>query len=146
MLVVADVAVGPAAYTFGIVAGVVLLFLIALGEAIVLRVLRWDSFGRSLVDSLAINLASTLAGLVLNAFVADLYQSCGYDPERGGRYCDWLLSPWALLALAGLLSVLIEGAVLLMLRRRPARPTWLAALACNAASYAVIALLMLVGG
>jgi hypothetical protein len=145
MLIIADVAAGPAIFLFGIVAGVVLVFVIALVEAIVLRLLRWAGFWRALLDSFAMNLVSTLAGLVLNAFVADFYQSCGYDPARGGRYCDWLMSPWSLLLAAGLLSVLIEGGVLLLLRRRPAGETWRAALAANVASYALIALLMVSG-
>lgn len=131
MLVIADVAAGPAILLFGLVAGVVIVFVIALVEAAVLRGLRWAGFGRSLIDSLAMNFTSAVVGLLLNAFSADLYQSCGYSPERGGRFCDWLISPWALLALTWLLSVLVEGAVLLLLRRRSARETWTAALAAT---------------
>jgi hypothetical protein len=144
-LVNADVAAGLAIFLFGIVAGVILVFVIALIEAIVLRLLGWASFGRSLIDAFVMNLASTLVGLVLNVVAADAYQSCGYDPARGGRFCDFLISPWSLLVIAGLLSVLVEAGVLFLLRRRPARQTWLAALACNIASYALIGLLMVAG-
>jgi hypothetical protein len=145
MFVVGDVAAGPAIFLFGVVAGVILVFVIALVEAAVLRLLSWASFWRSLLDSFVMNLVSALAGLVLNVFAADYYQSCGYSPDRGGRFCEWLVSPWALLALAWLLSVLVEGGVLLLLRRRAARQTWLAALVANIASYALIGLLMALG-
>jgi hypothetical protein len=145
MVIIADVAAGPAVFAFGVVAGVVLVFIIALVEAVVLRLLRWAGFWRSLLDSFVMNLVSTLVGLVLNAFAADFYQSCGYSPDRGGRFCDWLVSPRSLLALAWLLSVLVEGGVLLLLRRHSARQTWLAALAANIASYVPIALLLALG-
>jgi hypothetical protein len=145
MPIIADVAAGPVILVFGLIVGGGLLLLIALVEAVVLRLLSWGGFGRSFVDSLLMNMASTLVGIVLSIFAGNLWQTCGYDPSRGGRWCEWLISPSVLLVLAGLLSVLIEGGVLLLRGRHPPRQTWLAALACSVVSYGIFGLLWLAG-
>ena len=144
MIAIADVAAGPAIVLFGLIGAVVVL-VIALLETIVLVLLGWAGFGRSLIDSLLMNVASTLVGLVLAALAPGLYESCGYGPAGSGSWCAGLVSPWSLLVLSAALTVLVEGGVLLLLRRHPPRETWRAALACNAVSYMCIALLMVLG-
>jgi hypothetical protein len=146
MPVIADVAAGPIVLIFGLIVGGGLLLLLTLVEAVVLRLLRWGSFGRSVLDSLLMNMASALVGFVLSIFAGNLWQTCGYDPNRGGRWCEWLISPWVLLVLAWLLSELIEGGVLLLRGHHPPRRTWLAALACNIVSYVGFGLLLLASG
>ena len=145
MIAIADVAAGPAILLFGLFAGAVMVLVIALLEAIVLVLVGWARFWRSLIDSLAMNVASTLLGLVLATLAPGLYEFCGYGPAGDTRWCAGLVSPWTLLVLAAVLTVLVEGGVLLLLRRRPARETWRAALACNAVSYLCIAVLMVLG-
>lgn len=145
MLALADVVAGQAFFMLGAAAGIAGFCALALLEAAVLRLLGWDGFRRSLLDALAMNLASTLLGILLNVFAVDLYEACGYDPSARGRWCAPLVSPWSLLVLAAVLTVLVEAGVLFLMRRRPARETWRASLACNAVSYMLVALLMVSG-
>ncbi|MFL5803997.1 MAG: hypothetical protein ACJ8CR_19910 [Roseiflexaceae bacterium] len=146
MFVIADVAAGPAIVLFGLVIGGLFLLTIALVEALVLWRLQWGSFGRSLRDSLIVNLGSGLVGVLLSIFASDLWQVCGYDPARGGRWCEQLISPWILLVGAWLLSVLIEGTLLMLLAKHPARKIWASALAINVVSYSIIGALALLAG
>lgn len=117
----ADVAFGPAVAVVGIFAALVALLLIGVGEAIVLVIVRWDGFGKCLVDSLLMNLVSGIVGLLAKPWLSSF------------------ATPLILLMFA--LSVVIEAVVLMLRRRHPPARTWLAALAANAASYAVIFLL-----
>jgi hypothetical protein len=129
MPILADAIAGPVVVLFGLVAGGLLVLLIALVEAVVLWLLKWGGFWQALRDAFLMNVVSALAGLVLNFFAG-----------------DWdAISPLVPLLVAWLLSVLVEGAVLLLLRRHPPRLTWLAAVAANVASYAIIGLLMITG-
>jgi hypothetical protein len=146
MFVIADVAAGPAIVLFGLVIGGLFLLVIALVEGIVLWRLRWGSFGRSLRDSLIVNLGSGLVGLLLINYASNLWQVCGYDPARGGRWCEQLVSPLMLLVWAWLLSVLIEGGLLMLLAKHPARKIWTAALVINVVSYLIIGALALLTG
>jgi hypothetical protein len=146
MFVIADVAAGPAFALFGLLVGGLFLLAIVLVEAVVLWRLRWGSFGRSLRDSLIANVGSALVGLLLSNFASNWWQVCGYDPARGGRWCEQLVSPLMLLVWAWLLSVLIEGALLMLLTNHSRRKTWTAALAINLASYVLIGALALLTG
>lgn len=111
---------------FGAVVAAGFFFIIVLIEALVLRGLKWEPFRLSFLDSLVINLTSTAFGVLLFAFSA------------------WTLNQGAaaLLLLSGVLSVLIEGGVLTLLKRHPLRQTWTAAVAINAASYAFLFVLV----
>lgn len=101
---------------------------IGLAEAVVLRLLKWNTFWRSLLDSLLMNLASTLLGVCILTF---------------GLFTD---SVWFGLLVSGALSVLIEGGVLTLLKRHPMRQTWLAALLVNLVSYLGLAVLFGLAG
>ena len=117
--VLADVG-GPILFAgFGIVAYLALSLL----ESIVLRLLKWGAFWRSLLASLLMNLPSTLLGFWLIWVV---------EFSRLNRL-QFLLIPvaWAL-------SVAIEGGVLVLMKRDGGRQNWMAALAANTASYLLL--------
>jgi hypothetical protein len=117
--VLADVG-GPILFAgFGVVAYLALSLL----ESIVLRLLKWGTAWRSLLGSLAMNLPSTLLGFWL-------IWLAGFS--RLDRWGIWLIPPtWAL-------SVAIEGAVLVLMKRDGGRQNWIAALAANTASYLLL--------
>jgi len=117
--VLADVG-GPILFAgFGIVAYLALSLL----ESIVLRLLKWGTFWRSLLASLLMNLPSTLVGFCL------IWLAGFLRLNRLGI----LLIPvaWAL-------SVAIEGGVLVLMKRDGGRQNWMAALAANTASYLLL--------
>lgn len=104
---------------FGILAYLVLSLL----ESVVLRLLRWGTYWRSLLASLLMNLPSTLAGFGLIWLV-------GFSSLN--RLGMWLVPvTWAL-------SVVIEGGVLVLMKRDGGRQNWTAALAANSASYLLL--------
>ena len=106
---------------FSIGALIVLTLIITVAEAIVMLLLKWDKFGRSLWASLLMNVTSTIFGGVLIALGV-----------LGGSYI-WL-------AVAFVLSVLIEAGVLMLMKRGEVRKNLLTSLIANLASYLVIIL------
>jgi len=104
---------------FGIVAYLIVFVI----ESIVLRLLKWGTFWRSLLASLLMNLPSTLAGFLLIGLV-------GFS--RLNRLGIWLIpTTWAL-------SVAIEGVMLVLMKRDGGRQNWTASLAANTASYLLL--------
>lgn len=103
----------------GMLALCVLTALIVVLEALVMLLLKWGTFWRCLLASFVMNLATTLIGGGLMFLVWNIYLALVVD---------------------FLLSVLIEGGVLMLFSRGTARTNWVAALAANAASYLLILL------
>jgi hypothetical protein len=117
--VLADVG-GPILFAgFGVVAYLALSLL----ESIVLRLLKWGTFWRSLLASLLMNLPSTLVGFLL-------IWLAGF-PNRLDYWLFIIPAAWAL-------SVVIEGGVLGLMKRDGGRQNWIAALAANTASYLLL--------
>jgi hypothetical protein len=110
MLIIADIAAGPAFLIVGLLFGAMLFIPIVAVEAVVLLLLKWSTFWRCVRDSLIVNFSTTLLGIVL----ALLFP--WYDAPSAGFF-----------VLAWLLSIAVEGGLLVLLARRPARPTWIAA-------------------
>ncbi len=110
-----------AAAIFSIGALIVLTLIISVVESLAMLLLKWDKFGRSLWASLLMNVTSTIFGGVLIAL--GLF---------GGSYI-WL-------AVAFTLSVLIEGGVLILMKRGAARQNWIVSLIANLVSYLFIIL------
>ena len=106
---------------FSIGALIVLTLIISVVEAIVMLVLKWDKFGRSLWASLLMNVTSTIFGGVLVAL-------------------GLLRGTYLWLAVAFVLSVLIEGGVLMLMKRGATRQNWIASLISNLVSYLFIIL------
>jgi len=95
-------------------------------ETLALWLLKWNSFGRSLLAAFLMNLVSTIAGFILLAF-------------------SFLIGNFYILFVVGyLLSVLIEGGVLMLMKKGAARQNWIASLIANAASYGFLAVALLV--
>jgi hypothetical protein len=149
MLTIADVAVGPTILFGGLTLGLILFVPILIIETLALWGLRWGSLGRSLVDALIANIASTIFGLVFFTLFFNISFQCQRIPTSDGLHsvqsCDWTISPVLWFAAMVVLSILIEGGVLLLRRRHPPRKTWIAAIAANIASYALLGLLALAG-
>jgi len=105
---------------FGVAVLCLLNVLISLVEGVTLTLLKWNAFPRSLLASLLVNTISSLAGGVLLIILQD-------TPPV-----------WILITL--LLSILIEGLVLLKLQPTAGRRTWLFSIAANLSSYLIIIL------
>lgn len=89
-------------------------------EAAVLKLLKWGTFKRGLLAAFTMNLVTTLIGF------------CGI--------ALLLVTSAPVLIVEFLLSVLIEGGILMLFKRGAARGNWLAALLANLASYLLIIL------
>ena len=110
--------------------GIVAYLALSLLESIVLRLLKWGTFWRSLLASLLMNLPSTLVGFWL-IWLAGFSRT--YTEETPlNRLGIWLIpAAWAL-------SVAIEGGVLVLMKRDGGRQNWVASLAANTASYLLL--------
>jgi hypothetical protein len=127
--------------------------IISFVEAIVMLLLKWGKFGRILWVSLCMNLISTIFGGVL--FMNWLFVTTESQLKRLTKFMNPFLmlsglfrapkNPSAIeecisLAIAFVLSVLIEGGILILFRRGAARQNWFASLIANIASYLLIIL------
>ena len=147
--ILADVAVGPTILIGGLTLGLIVFIPILIIETLALWGLKWGSFGRSLLDALIVNVASTIFGLVFFALFFTASFQCRFIPydsgQDAGQTCDWAISPVLWLIALAVLSVLIEGGVLLLLKRHPPRKTWVAVSVANVASYVLLGLLAFAG-
>ena len=98
----------------------IVFILILLIETVVLQIMRWGTFRRSIIAALAMNLASIIIGIILLVLV----------PQFG----------FYSLLIALILSTLVEGGVLAKLKRDALGYNFLVALAANLASYLVLLL------
>lgn len=123
-----DVA-GPAlVFAFGVIFGGILVAVILTVETLILWRLRWASFWRALLGAFLANLASGILGF--------LWFSVYLVREE----------PPGLLFYIGafLLSILVEAGVLMLLKRNAQPENWRAALIINIASYALIAVAVVI--
>lgn len=116
-----DVALEPVSKVTGVNALAIFLPVFVV-EALILWLLRWGTVGRAALGSFVMNAATTLIGAALA-----------------------LRFPEAL-PVGFLLSVAVEGVILMLLKRERKGRTWLAVLAANVASYALLFLLLASGG
>jgi hypothetical protein len=125
--------IGLAYYAvFSILLDLTAFALVVLLEAAVLRKMKWDSFWRSFRDSLVINLFSAIVGLILR-----------FSFPPWDIFSD-MPSSFLRVVLLWALSVLIEGALLSIIRHRPMKESFHAAFFANISSYVLLALLRLV--
>ena len=101
---------------------IILTPIISVVEAVVMFLLKWDKFWRCLWVSLLMNAISTIFGIG-SVVVGFLFSD---------------LSLWLQVVLAFLLSVLLEGGVLMLMKRNAARLNWLTSLYTNIASYLLV--------
>ena len=122
MPIVADVAAGPVFLFVGLIAGLAALLPIVLVEAVVLRLLNWGSFRRSLRDSVIVNVVTTIVGIVL-----------------GILFFPWYNSPPIVFGvLAWVFSIVVEAFLLGLLEHNDARRTWMASALMNTVSYVLL--------
>ena len=95
-----------------------LTLLITLIETLALFLLKWDRFWRSFLAALLMNVASTILGL----FAAVPMLAFGFIG----------------VLTAFVVSVLVEGVVLVLMKRGVGKQNWVAALVANLASYALV--------
>ena len=119
--------IGPGVYRS---AGGMVFALFSIGtlviESLALWLLKWSSFGRSLLAAFLMNLVSTVLG------------SVQVGPSILG------INFYVIFLLAFFLSVLIEGGVLMLMKKGAARQNWTASLVANAASYGFLAIALLI--
>ncbi|MDA0266445.1 MAG: hypothetical protein O3A14_05655 [Cyanobacteria bacterium] len=129
MLILADVLPGPV-----LVMGATILIgaelLVTLGEALLLWWMKWSSFPRALLDSVVMNITSGFLGTFLGVMMAIPLISLGGLPEIL-RVLIAFLPYW-------FMTVAIEGVVLLLLRQKPPRQTWITVLKVNLISYSLL--------
>jgi hypothetical protein len=149
MLIIGDVAVGPTILFGGLALGLVVFIPILIVETLALWGLKWGSFGRALIDALIANGASAIFGLVFFTLFFNTSFQCRRIPTADGQHsvqsCDWTTSPILWFIAMAVLSILIEGGVLALLKRHPPRKTWTSAVAANVTSYVLLGLLTLIG-
>jgi hypothetical protein len=136
-MIQADVAVA-ATYYFNPLWGVLSFIPVVFVETLILKWLRWDSWGGSFAAALLMNTFSTFAGVVL---IYTMSQS--NDNVSCAATCVWRLTPGAILFVMGALSILLEFVVLTMFWRRAVIIGWKAAFLTNIASYLVLSPLFL---
>ncbi len=132
-ILLADVIGGPVLFLYGGLAALVLLAAVVIIETPALVLMRWQSFPASLRDVLIVNLVSMAAGFMMVAVLDYL----GPIPVVVGV----LSSLYGVLVISWLLSIVVEGWVLMLLRRESARRSFMASLVMNTASYMVLALM-----
>ena len=121
-----DVISGPALLVGGIAAATIAMTVAIASETVVLLLMHWAGFWRCVRDALIANLASGIVGIVLSLLFA--------SPLLG------LESPWPIVIVSLILSVVIEGAILRWLGpQQPSQRPWVAALVMNLVSYGLLA-------
>lgn len=119
--------VGPGVLLlFGLAAFLVFSAIVFGIEALILWLLKWGTFGRSLLASFLMNLASTIVGVLVIVLLATS-----------------LLNNFLTFIVALLLSILIEGGVLMLVKRDATRENWQVAGIANIVSYALLGIFLL---
>ncbi|MBD2579682.1 hypothetical protein [Oscillatoria sp. FACHB-1406] len=131
IILLADVLPAQTIPIIGGVGFIVFELIVIVCETLVLWQLEWGTWQRSLLDASLTNMTSGIIGLPLSLInFAALYRIL----PPAIFFPLWLFLSWAL-------SFLIEGSMLLLLRRKPLRETAFASAVANAASYCVLILL-----
>jgi hypothetical protein len=116
---------------FGVI-GLAILPVIFVVEAVVMLLMKWGSVGRTLLDALIINVASSLLGMLA---------ACGFLFNAASMNVPEVL---AFLVITWAISVVVEGVVLTLLKRHPRRKTWITVLVANTVSYVLMLALFLI--
>lgn len=112
-----------------------LFLLIAFVEGVILRFLNWGDMWQSMLDSIMVNFVTTIVGILLAITVLDVHLAIDWFPDNFGEILPKMILLWAL-------TVLVEGVLLGITRRRSFKETWGAAFIVNTCSYAIILAIM----
>ena len=115
--------------------GVVIFFMITFVEAVILRFINWGDIWQSLRDSSMINIVTTIVGIISAITVLDFSAAFYGVSDTLGEILPQMILLWAI-------TVLIEGILLGIIRKRPFTETWGATLIINTCSYVMFALIM----
>ena len=135
-----DLGAGAIAFLFAFY-GLIAFAIVVPIEAVALRLLRWNSFLRSLFDSFLVNLVTTVIGfLVVTALSLLPAYSLNFLGDLGNPFSIrfWILS-W-------ILTVIAETVLLALLHRRRDLIVFGSAFVMNVASYLALAALISVLG
>lgn len=137
-MLVANLAVGP--LILEPVIAMVWLVVVILIESAILKLLNWDAIRPSLKDATIANLISGGIGAVLFLMLYNTSYVCTtklLDERIPLDFCGWTISPIIRLGVFWIVSVAIEGSVLLRLRRGLSAEGWLKVALANGVSYAL---------
>jgi hypothetical protein len=115
--------------------GVVIFLVITFVEAVILRFINWGDMRQSLRDSLMINIVTTIVGIITAITAFDFSDALYGLPDTFGEILPQMILLWAF-------TVLIEGILLGIIRKRSFTETWGATLIINTCSYVMFALIM----
>ena len=151
-LVLADAGLGPLFRNPAVpmLALAILSMLVVVSEAGILLGMKWGTFARSLLVSLLMNVASTLAGIltsILLGFLLPVFSVFLVENPLVESFF-FLLADWGIggllffvalfLLLFFTISVLVEAGVLFLIDKQPARQIWRVAIAVNLVSYLIL--------
>jgi hypothetical protein len=134
MWILADVFPGPALVLVGGGIFLALEVAVTLGESVILWLMKWGSYPRSLLDAMVMNVTSGFLGTFVSLL---LLPSLVIAPALGPKQ-----SLAVVLFIHGGLTLLLETGVLLALRRRPLRKTFAVAMGANLVSYSCLSLVI----
>jgi len=128
------VAVWPIFLAFGLLVLCLIFPAIIIVEAVVLRLLKWDTSWRVLLDAAIINLISGVFGILIPGGTSLVTEN------RTGTIIG-LLAAW-------LVSIAIEAGVLLLIAKfrkqvpLPSRQAWVGSTAANTTSYVLLGIIL----
>lgn len=105
---------------------------ITLGESVILWLMKWGPYPRSLLDAIVMNIASGFLGTVFSLLMFPTLASALSSTQ----------SLVLTLVLHGSITLLMETAVLLVLRHKPLGKTVSVALVANLVSYSCLSLVI----
>ena len=104
-------------------------------EAIVLRFINWGDMWQSLFDSLVINFITTIVGIMAAITAFGFLDAVFGLPDTLGELLPQMILLWAI-------TILIEGILLGVIRKRSFNETWGASLIINTCSYLMLAVII----
>jgi hypothetical protein len=116
-----------------------ILSFVILSEAGVLYFLNYCPFFRSLLVSAVMNVTSTLVGVVLQG----LFPPFRFIDTSGGVYSEDGIFTLFYLVLAYLISIIVEGRVMILLKPDLDKPLWRVCWSANTVSYLLVVLPLL---
>ncbi|MFI5133341.1 MAG: hypothetical protein ACHQEB_03340 [Chitinophagales bacterium] len=108
---------------------VVILLIVILIESVVMLLLKFNNFGKCVIDSIIVNVASALVGYCTLGLVNDI-------SSGGGILFQWFI--------IYVITVIVEGLLLWILnRQQPTKKIWTVAITMNLVSYIFLYLISL---
>lgn len=116
-------------------AAIAIFLVITFVEAIVLRFINWGDMWQSLFDSLVINFITTIVGIMAAITAFGFLDAVFGLPDTLGELLPQMILLWAI-------TILIEGILLGVIRKRSFNETWGASLIINTCSYLMLAVII----